>query len=157
MDGNNIKGGGISCGRKRNMRKRENLVNVFQCGIGFLILFIAYNSAINLQATVMQQSGFGQLGFYSLALVSLMCGFSSLSASFIIKKVGGVSRSLLIGALASAVFILVSVLPALKKQQGESDSIFLSNGFIYASMVISAIICGFGQAILWTSQGLYVS
>jgi hypothetical protein len=96
------------------MKDYTNIGNVLQCGFGFLVLFIAYNSAINLQATVMEQVGFGQLGFYNLALVSLVCAFSSPASSFIIKKVGGVSRALVLGALGNALFILSSVLPALK-------------------------------------------
>ncbi len=97
------------------MRDYTNISNVFQCGFGFLVLFIAYNSAINLQATVMEQSGFGQLGFYNLALISIVCAFSCPASSFIIKKVGGVPQALVIGALGNGLFILASVLPALKK------------------------------------------
>jgi hypothetical protein len=55
------------------------------------------------------------LGFYNLALVSIVCAFSSPASSFIIKKVGGVPRALVLGALGNGLFILASVLPALKK------------------------------------------
>jgi hypothetical protein len=41
------------------MKDYINVWKVLQCGFGFLVLFIAYNSAINLQATVMQQNDFG--------------------------------------------------------------------------------------------------
>jgi len=126
------------------MKDYTNLGNVFQCGFGFLILFIAYNSAINLQATVMQQSGFGQLGFYNLALVSVVCGIACPSASYLIEKLGGVSRSLVVGAIGNALFIAASVLPALKKQNPESPSILLTEGFIYLTMIICGIICGIG-------------
>lgn len=97
------------------MKDFTNIGHVIQCGVGFFVLFCAYNSAINLQATVMQQSGFGQLGFYNLALVSIVCAFASPSASFMIKRLGGVAPSLIVGAVGNALFILASVLPALKK------------------------------------------
>lgn len=139
------------------MKDYTNLWNVVQCGIGFLVLFIAYNSAINLQVTVMQQSGFEQLGFYNLALISIVCGFSCLLAPFVIKRVGGVSRSLVIGAFGNFAFILASVLPALKRQHPESSLFIFSNWFIYLIMILTGIICGFGQGLLWTSQGYYIS
>jgi MFS family permease len=75
----------------------------------------------------------------------------------VIEKLGGVSRSLVIGCLGNTMFIAASVLPTLRKQDPESDSIFLSEGFIYSTMIVSGVICGFGQALLWTSQGYYIS
>jgi hypothetical protein len=92
----------------------------------------------------MQQSGFENLGFYNLALVSLVCAFASPSASFIITKVGGVSRSLVIGAFGNASFILASVLPALKHKHPESELFLLQDWFIYTSMIFTGIFCGFG-------------
>jgi hypothetical protein len=85
------------------------------------------------------------LGFYNLALVSIVCAFSSPASSFIIKKVGGVPRALVLGAFGNGLFILASVLPALKKQHdGESNSFLYSNWFIYLAMIISGICCGIG-------------
>ena len=70
---------------------------------------------------------------------------------------GGVSKSLVIGSFGNAFFILVSVLPAIKHNNRESELIILQDWFIYASMITSGIFCGFGQALLWTSQGYYIS
>ncbi len=134
------------------MKERyTNIWSVVQCGLGFLVLFSAYNSAINLQVTVMQQSGFEQLGFYNLSLIALICAFSSPTASYLINRFGGVQRSFVMGALASALFILASVVPALKKENPESTLFIFSNWFIYSSLIITGIICGLGQGILWAT------
>ena len=88
-----------------------NLGLVVQCGLGFLVLFSAYNSACNLQATVMDQSGFGQLGFYNLALVSIVMAALTPALPFMLERIGGPARGMAIGAVCSTLFILSSVLP----------------------------------------------
>ena len=69
-----------------------------QLSLGFLILFIAFNSTQNLQAKLMNDNGFGHLGNYNLACVSVMCIFGSFMSTTIIKKLG-VKWALVLGAI----------------------------------------------------------
>jgi len=81
---------------------------------------------------------------------------ASPSASFVIDYVGGVSRSLVLGAFGNGIFILSSVLPALNNSNKDGQPL-LPNWLIYLVMIIAAFICGVGQALLWTGQGYYIS
>jgi MFS family permease len=75
-----------------------------------------------------------------------------------IAKLGGPSRAFVVGTLGNAIFILSSVLPAYKKQHSDDpDSLLSSSAFIYSAMILAGVICGVSQALLWTSQGFYIS
>ncbi len=53
------------------MKKRvryQNLWHVTQIALGFLFLYCAFNSSQNIQSLIMEQDGFGKLGFYSLGI-----------------------------------------------------------------------------------------
>ena len=65
-----------------------NFMNVIHCAIGFLVLFSANNSAMNIQSKIMSDDGFGKLGFYSSATNYISCGIACLFASSIIPKLG---------------------------------------------------------------------
>jgi len=119
---------------------------------------VAYNSAINLQSTVMERAGFGKLGFYNLALISIFCGVGALFSTSITNRIG-VNMSLFIGAAVDAAWILTSLLPTLRNKMGQDADQYLvySTGFIYTVMLLASCICGFTTGLLWTSQGVYIS
>lgn len=118
------------------------------------MLFIAQASALNLQAKVMNQNGFGALGNYNLAAVSIFCVFGGFLSTTFIKKFG-INISLVISALGIAQWILCSVLPALKNKESDQykkdHDVVYSDGFIYSILIISSCICGFTTGILWTA------
>lgn len=94
----------------------ENFWKAFQCSSGFLVLFVAYNSAINLQSTVMDRAGFGKLGFYNLALISLFCALGGLLSTSVTSKIG-TNVSLFLGAIMNAAWIATSILPTLRNEE----------------------------------------
>ena len=61
----------------------------------------------------MQENGYGQLGFYNLAIVSAICGIFNLLSSAIIRRLG-IKTSLVLAAIGNGLFILCSALPAKK-------------------------------------------
>ena len=61
----------------------------------------------------MEQSGFGKLGFYNLALVSIFCAIGSLFSTSITSKIG-VNVSLFLGAIFDGAWILCSLLPTMR-------------------------------------------
>lgn len=131
-----------------------NLSLVVQCGLGFLVLFSAYNPAINLQATIMDQSGFGQLGFYNLSMISVVMAVLTPATPFMLKRLGGSARAMAIGAICCTLFILSSVLPVTQSENKDSK---ISDGAIYSGMMITSVFCGLGQAFLWTGSGFFLS
>lgn len=139
--------------------KYPNIFKVIQCGVGFFIMFIAYNSAINLQSTVMYNNGFESLGFYNLSVICLVCGLSSFISPILITKFKGTNTCFVIGAIGNGVFILSSVLPALASQSPKDSDPewYLTREFIYFAMISSSVLCGFGQGLLWTAEGFYIS
>lgn len=108
----------------------------------------------------MNQNGFGSLGNYNLAFLSIFCVAGGFLSTTLIKKFG-INVCLIIGALGIAQWILCSVLPALKNNEPDIDKrnsyIMYSDGFIYSILIFSSCICGFTTGVLWTAQGVYTA
>ncbi len=140
------------------MCRQPNIGKVIQIGLGFLILFIGYNSAVNLQSTVMEDCGFGSLGFYNLALISLTSGIFCPFSTYFIKK-WGVNKCLVIASITNGLFITSSALAPLKKlhQQDNVHMFYYKEWFVYSMIIASALCAGFGQSIIWTAEGIYIS
>eukprot|EP00347_Sterkiella_histriomuscorum_P022843 403336943 len=144
----------------QKVTKYTNFWKAQQLALGFLVLFIAQASALNLQAKVMNQNGFGPLGNYNLAALSIFCVVGGFLSTTIIKKFG-INISLVISAIGIAQWILCSVLPALKNNESDpqkkANYIIYQDGFIYSILIISSCICGFTTGVLWTAQGVYTA
>lgn len=108
----------------------------------------------------MDKAGFGKLGFYNLALVSIFCALGGLFSTSITSKIGN-NVSLFLGAIFDAAWILTSLLPTLKSEETDLHAkdtyIIYSDGFIYTVMLLSSCVCGFTTGLLWTSQGVYIA
>ena len=83
------------------------------CCIGFLGLYIALNSAQNIQALLFSDDGFGALGFYGNALVYLGEAAGALIAVYIMEKLGDV-MTMAIGSALAIPQIACNLLPAYK-------------------------------------------
>ena len=94
----------------------------------------------------MENSGFSHLGFFSLSILYFMLGAGSLISTTVMNKVG-VKQSMAIGAVFDALWILCQIIPALKSEDESTNSVFLSDGFIYFSAMLSATLDGLGNAI----------
>ena len=101
----------MECRKQRPQHK--NLWKVVYLGFAFLVLFSAYYSAMNLQAIVWQNNGYGSLGFYNLALVSVVCALFSLLSPMVIAKTG-IKLALILSAIGNGLFILNTAFSALK-------------------------------------------
>jgi hypothetical protein len=143
------------------MKFTEKYVNIWAAlwqNLGFLILYIAYNSGANVQAKMMEQLGFGKLGFYNLACVQLTIVVGTMFSTTIISKLG-IRVAHAGGAIGITIWTLSSLVPAMKKNEPdpykrEHDWIY-SDVFVYSVMLAASCICGFFCGILWTVQGIY--
>jgi len=102
-------------------------------GLQFLGLFTSFNTTQNLQTTQNKT-----LGFWVLSVLYITFSLSNFIAPIFISKLG-ISKSLAIGASGYVLFIAANI-------QG-----------IPVLLIIGAICNGFGAAVLWTSQGTYVT
>ena len=82
-----------------------NLSQITQLSFGILFLYMAFNSANNLQSTLMKSAGFGAVGFYLLAFLFLMMGVGSLLSTAAINKLG-TRWCLVFGGLGNTLYLL---------------------------------------------------
>lgn len=97
----------------------------------------------------MRDDNFGDLGFYSLGLNYGCFGLFSFLSAPIVKK-WGAKRSIIIGCLTYCIFIGAFILPCLSLENPRSKLHNMHN-LIYAFLMISAAITGFGGSILWVA------
>ena len=101
----------------------------------------------------MTELDLGNLGFYSLAVLYCVFGFSSFVATPIVNKCGE-RLSMFAGALCYTFYIASFILAATPTQYPDTN---MSKTFISAVILIAAAINGFGASILWVAQGKYIS
>ena len=135
-----------------------SLLKLLVLSTGFLLLFCVYNTAQNLASEVLDDLGFGNLGFFSLAVLYFSFAFSCFVATPIVNKCGE-RFSMTVGALCYTMYLACFILASAPGQFPEAakNSGFLSDGFIAFFILFSAAVCGFGASILWVAQGRYIS
>lgn len=89
-----------------------NYEKVILLSIGFLLLFSTFFTASGLAGKVLADNDFGQLGFYSLAVLYVAFAFSSFFSNKVVSKCG--ERFALVGgslcySLYISTFILSSI------------------------------------------------
>jgi hypothetical protein len=80
--------------------KFHNLPKVTYFSISILLLYMAFNSCSNLQSSMMDEDGYGSLGFYILAVLYFFSGLGSLMSTALIHKIG-TKGCLLLGGIGN--------------------------------------------------------
>ena len=137
---------------------QKNMCKLLILSFGFQLPFCVFNTAQNLASQVLDDLGFGSMGFYSLGVLYFAFSFSCFVATPIVNKCGE-RFAMTIGALCytlyTGCFILAS---APQKFPDQADSLWVFNeGLIRAIILITAAINGFGASILWVAQGRYLA
>lgn len=98
-----------------------------------------------------------------------MLGTGSLIATPVMHRLGGPRLCMVMGSVFDTLWILASVLPAIRDLYENKDLddgytpenrphiFFYSNGFIYFLTTITSILGGLGEAVQWVAQGKYIS
>ena len=73
---------------------------------------MAFNSANNIETTILDESGYGELGFVILAVLYISMGIGSLLSAAVIKKFGS-KWCLIMGGIGSIIPIVSTLLPVL--------------------------------------------
>jgi len=106
-------------------------------------LYTALYSAQNCQSQLFDVDGFDQLGFYSNAIAYLGQGTGSVFCVFISSKIGG-ARSMAWASLFAFPFMISLYLPAYKQLYPDSDSVLLTDYFVYIVILVASLLNGLG-------------
>ena len=90
---------------------QQNICKLLILSVGFQLLFSVFNTAQNLASQVLDDLGFGNLGFYSLGLLYFTFSFSCFVATPIVNKCGeriAMTLGAMCYTLYTASFILAS-------------------------------------------------
>lgn len=85
----------------------------------------------------------GQLGFWSLGTLYIVFALATLTASFVVQKLG-LRLSLILGGLTYVWYVIANVL-ALKYEGDEAVQ--------FAVMIPAAALLGVGASTIWTAEG----
>jgi MFS family permease len=134
------------------MSKYNNIGPVTILSFGFFILFTAFSTLANFTPKVLDDEGFGNLGFINLAVVYLFYAISCFFASAIVNKIGRINMSLTLGGFCYAFFIASFLLPS-HFQNADKKNLpwYLNKTFIKVVMITASAINGVGASILWVS------
>ena len=95
----------------------------------------------------MENDGFGQLGFFIVAVVYFFMGLGSIMSTAVINRYG-TRVCLIMGGIGNTVWILSTILAVLGEKLGEAG---ISDAVIYTGLFAAAVINGFTVGILWTA------
>ena len=110
-------------------------------------------TAQNLAADVLEELGFGGLGFYSLSVLYFAFALSCFIATPIVNKCGE-RFSMTTGALCFWLYVSSFLLPSASIKYPDVE---IDKALIEAVILVAAAFNGFGAALLWVSKGRYIS
>ncbi|KAM3325395.1 UNC93-like protein 3 [Capsicum chacoense] len=111
----------------------ERDVYIMSCA--FLLIFLAYGAAQNLESTINTE---GNLGTISLGILYLSFMFCSIFASLVVRKLGS-KNALILGSTGYWLFVAANLMPN------------------WYTMVPASLYLGFAASIIWVGQGTYLT
>lgn len=108
-------------------------VHILSCA--FLLIFLAFGAAQNLQSTINTD---GNLGTISLGMLYSSFTFFSVIASLVVRKFGA-KNALMLGTSGYWLFIAANLIPT------------------WYTMVPASLYLGFAASIIWVAQGTYLT
>ena len=115
--------------------------------VGFMLLFISFNTCQNFATKVLKDDGFGNLGFFSLAILYLFFAIFSFFSAAIVRKIGSLRVAMSIGAFCYSFWILGFLAAA---QSEDAGGVFSKN-MVKGIIIVTAGINGGGAGILWVA------
>lgn len=141
---------------KKEISGYENFTRLLQLSLTFFVLFCAFFTCQNMASLVLEQDGLKNLGFYILAVLYFSIAVSSVFSTALLKKLG-TYKCLIFGGFGHFCFVFAQIFPAVKYDHPDNDSVVTSDGFITTLLIICALINGTGAALIWVSNGNYIS
>ena len=128
------------------MNLHLNIWKALLCSFAFLLQYTALYSAQNVQSVLFSKDNYGQLGFYSNAVVYFGQGTGSIFCVFFTAKYGD-SKSMAWSSLFALPFIISLLAPAYKSLYMNSDNFLLSTSFVYALILFTSLLNGLGEGV----------
>ncbi|KAJ8899647.1 hypothetical protein K2173_019343 [Erythroxylum novogranatense] len=117
------------------LKKKNHTRDVHILSSAFLLVFLAYGAAQNLETTVNTE---GDLGTISLGILYLSFTFFSLFASPMVRFLGS-KNAVVLGTTGYWLFIAANLMPT------------------WYTMVPASVYLGFAASIIWVGQGTYLT
>jgi len=89
---------------------------------GFLLLFTAYMNAQNLASKILEDNKFGNLGFYTIAIIYFFFGSFSFIAAGIVRKLGD-KWAMTVGGLCYVLYCAAFILPLKRTEYPENETL----------------------------------
>ncbi|XP_048429471.1 UNC93-like protein 3 [Pyrus x bretschneideri] len=117
----------------QSRRRHTRDVHILSCA--FLLIFLAYGAAQNLETSVNTED---DLGTISLGILYLSFTFFSMVASPVVRALGS-KNALILGTTGYWLFIAANLIPS------------------WYTMVPASLYMGFAASIIWVGQGTYLT
>ncbi|XP_031275962.1 UNC93-like protein 3 [Pistacia vera] len=117
----------------RTPKNHTRDVHILSCA--FLLIFLAYGAAQNLETTVNTE---GNLGTISLGILYLSFTFFSLFSSLVVRLLGS-KNAIVLGTTGYWLFVAANLKPS------------------WYTMVPASVYLGFAASIIWVGQGTYLT
>ncbi|CAF1121382.1 unnamed protein product [Rotaria sp. Silwood1] len=114
---------------------RSNLYNIIHLSLSFFLIFMSYNVTQTFQTS----SDYAKDGAFAIGIIYLVFCFGNLALSPYITQLLGVRLTLILSSLTYVLFIACNI------------------KYNKWTLYICAFLLGFGAALLWTAQGVYVT
>lgn len=90
------------------------------------------------------------------ALYCIVSGVACLFSTTLIKKIG-IKKCMVLGAICDTIWVIGCIPVALATENPDSNSFFLTNGFIIFINIFVNLLGGCSTAILWVANGVYIA
>ncbi|CAF4693533.1 unnamed protein product [Rotaria sp. Silwood1] len=114
---------------------RSNLYNIIHLSLSFFLIFMSYNVTQTFQTS----SDYAKDGAFAIGIIYLVFCLGNLALSSYITQLLGVRLTLILSSLTYVLFIACNI------------------KYNKWTLYICAFLLGFGAALLWTAQGVYVT
>lgn len=104
----------------------------------------------------MKDFGYGNLGFYNIAVLFLVYAIGSFFSTAMVNKMG-IKFGLTLGAILKTLWVLAAVVPAYGSLSTDKDYWLYSRDFIFPFQLTMSAICGIGNSLVWPAQGKYIA
>lgn len=121
----------------------QNTINVIQLGVGFFLIFFAFNSQGFIEESVINS-------FAEKGKISKHAGYTSLAIIYAVFTLANFIAAPIVGFLGPKLSMFLAALTYGLFQIG---FLFLNEIFLY----LSSAAIGIGAAVIWTAQGKYLS
>ena len=113
----------------------------------FFIQFLSNAAAATVVTKALRESGFGNLGFYFLALIYVLFGLSSLITPNFVRKFGP-NLSMVLGSITFS-FLMLAFSLATLGVSSETYKQYFSYNTVLVILIIGSFVNGFGASLLW--------